>query len=313
MKLSLKHIVLVLILCFFVTIFFLHSFSYLYQRTKEAFLDTNYEKTIYLIWRNKTENSTTNYGFGDKLRGAIFLHQYCKKNKINLKIDATDDICSDFLKNVVSDDYSAIKEKPTISLGDETKEDVYEKIEKELHNNDTIYVFSNGWPDDLDNDDISFGKFICEPKEFLNLEINEKIRDLPLHFGIQHFRFNDRIFENDVDSNDKLFSKYFDILKSSYKPTDVLFSNSNNFKKYAKEQLGIKTIDCNSAMCKIQHIGKSTDNESVKNSFIEFFIISRSSYVKSHTCYYWPSNFVHWPYKIYNIPFENVYIDETKL
>lgn len=287
----------------------------IFYNSKEGFLDTNYEKTIYLIWRNKIENSGTNYGFGDKIRGAISIYQYCKNNKINLKIDATDDICSEFLKNIVSPDYEIIKDKELIILGHWMKlGEIDEEIKSQLETKNTVYLFSNSWPiQDLDDDDKQFAKFVCEPKENITNEINDKLKKLPKNFGIQHFRFNDSIFENDINLNNRLFIKYFNLLVENNKPTNVLFTNSNNFKKFSKEQLNIKTIDCGDDLCKVAHIGESSVKESVKNSFVEFLILSKAKYIKSYNSYNWPSNFVYWPALIYDVPFENVYIDEQNI
>ena len=307
MKRNLKYILLIIIL-FFILIFFLS-----YNKTQEGFLDTNHEKTIYLVWRNKIKDSGTHHGFGDKLRGAIFLYQYCKKHKINFKIDATDDICGDFLKNVHSPDYNIIKNEKIIIFENKSVQEINKTIERTFNNMNTIYLYTNAWPNNLNDDDKTFAKYICEPKDSINAEVNKKIKDLPKEFGIQHFRFKDDVFKNDLTIENKLFEKYFNLLFETTIDTDVLFSNSNNFKKYSKEQLNIKTVDCNDVLCKIDHVGYSTDRESIKNTFIEFFILSKAIYIKSYTCYNWPSNFVHWPVKIYDIPFKNVYIDEKKL
>ena len=51
-------------------------FLFFHYNPREGFFDTNYKKTIYLIWRNKIANSGTYHGFGDKLRGSIFLYYY---------------------------------------------------------------------------------------------------------------------------------------------------------------------------------------------------------------------------------------------
>lgn len=308
MKRNFKYILLIIILIFILILCLFYN-----NKTKEGFFNTNHKNTIYLIWRNKIKDSGTNHGFGDKLRGAVFLYQYCNEQNINLKIDATDDICSYFLKNVVSTEYDKIKNQKIINFGDQSIKKVKETIQNNLLDVSSIYVYTNAWPNDLTEYDKKFAKFICEPKNNIKDEVNEKIKDLPKDFGIQHFRFNDNVFKTDVDSTDKFFKKYFELLKKSYKKTDVLFTNSNNFKKYAKEQLEIKTVDCNDRLCKIEHIGASNDKESVKNSFIEFFILSKAKYIKSYTCYGWPSNFVHWPAKIYDIQFDNVYIDEKTL
>jgi len=276
---------------------------------EEGFFETIHQKTVYLIWRNKTKD--TNHGFGDKLRGAIYLYQHCKKNNLNFKIDGTNDICSKFLKNIVSPDYDTIKNKELTNLinieGDAIMKDLF------ILNN-TIYVYSNTWPiDELNADDKLFGRFICEPTDELKTELKAKLEKIPEKFGIQHFRFNDVVFKEDVTSVNPTFQKYFSLLSQTIQPTDILFTNSNNFKKYAKDHFHIKTIDCDGEFCKVQHIGESTDHESVKNSFIEFCILTKAKYIKSYSCYEWPSGFVYWPAKIYDIPIETTYIDEESL
>jgi len=275
-----------------------------YANTKEGFLDTNYEKTVYLLWQNKKKKNQ--HGFGDKLRGAISTYQYCKEHKINLKIDATDDICSHFLKNVVIDNYDLIKDKEDIlTLINEDK--LYDKLSTELSKSNSIYIYSNTTPrKELDDDDIEFAKYICEPSDLLKNEIQTKIKSLPLNYGIKHFRFHDDIFKKDFDESDPLFKKSFELLKSDYKENDVLISNSINFIKYSKEKINIKTIICDNNLCKVEHIGESTDTNSVKNSFVDFFITCNAKNIKSYTVYDWPSNFVSWSSKIYNIPFENI-------
>jgi hypothetical protein len=305
---------IILFLIFISIIVFLFLIQrYIKNTYYEGFLDTKHEKTICLVWRNKIHNDT-HEGFGDKLRGALFLYQYCKKKNINLKIDANHDVCGDFLKNVTLTNENITKDTPLISNNNIFKnEEMYKTLDNELANKNIIYVYCNSVPNDLDMDDKEFAKFICEPTQELQEELNNKIKNLPKKYGIQHFRFDDNVFINDVDSNDKLFKKYFELLKKNYKPTDVLFTNSNNFKKYAIKQLGIQTIDCNGKICNVSHIGYSNDQESVKNSFIEFFIIQRSSYIKTHSCYWWASNFVKWPADIYDIPLENTYIDVKTL
>jgi hypothetical protein len=304
---DLKYILLLFILILLII------FSYVYNLLYIDNFSDQYKKTIYLIWRNKKEH--TNHGFGDKLRGAIHLYQYCSENKINFELDATDDVCSDILKNIVSKDYDKIKDKPLMFFTYEngTAYDIEEDIKKELSTKNMIYIYSHRYPVELTIDDKKFAKYICEPKDEIQSEINEKLKKLPPKFGIKHFRFDDKVFKNDVDSSDIIFNEFYELLKSEYKPTDILFTNSNNFKKYAKEKLGIKTIDCDNGLCKIEHIGESTDNDAVKNSFIEFLIISKAKYIKSYTVYDWPSNFVKWPSEIYDIPIENKYIDESTL
>ena len=310
-----KQTKIILFLSFILILVFLFLIQkYIKNTYYQGFLDTKHEKTICLVWRNKIQNDT-HPGFGDKLRGAICLYQYCKKKNINLKIDANHDVCGDFLKNVTLTNENITKDTPLVYYMYNTE---YAKFENDIKNvfskQNIVYVFSNAVPNEkMDEDDKEFAKFICEPTHGLQKEVNAKIKNLPKDYGIQHFRFHDNVFKKDVDSNDKFFKKYFELLKNSYKPTDVLFTNSNNFKKYAIEQLGIQTIDCNGKICNVSHIGYSNNKESVKNSFVEFFIVQKSNYIKTHSCYPWESNFVKWPALIYDIPLENTYVDEKIL
>ena len=109
-----------------------------------------------------------------------------------------------------------------------------------------------------------------------------------------------------MDINNPTFKHFFELLKNNYLETDVLVTNSKNFIKYAVDHLKIKYIDCNNTICDIGHIGQSTDYNAVKNSYIEYNIISRSKKIMSYTWYKYPSNFVLWTSKIYDIPFESV-------
>jgi hypothetical protein len=281
---------------------------YIYLKRKPIYEGNENKKTIYLVWRNK--RGETGHGFGDKLRGAIFMKQYCDKNNINLVLDATDDVAGDFLKNVKSNEYDIIKTKELLYV-DSEKDDKIEKLNNAVEKTDELFMYTNFFPlDNLSNNDKAFAKKILEPMDYFAQEIETKMVNLPKNYGIQHFRFPDKVFENDYDENNSLFKKYFNILKSNYKETDCLLTNSLNFKEYAKQKLNIKTIECGEEACKVQHIGKNTDYNSVKNSFIEFFIATRSKYIKTHSTYDWTSGFVDWPSKIFDIPLENVHEKE---
>lgn len=299
MKHKYQKIILIILVC--ILLYFIWK-NLRFHYSKEGFLDTNYDKTIYLLWQNKIKHQ---HGFGDSLRGAISTYQYCKDNNVNLKIDATDDICSSFLKNVVADDYNSIKNKDVIMHINDLN--LHENLNNELSKSNIIYIYSNTYPfREMDDDDILFAKYICEPKMLLKNEVDAKINNLPNNYGIKHFRFNDTVFKNDLNEDNPIFKKSFELLKSDYNAGDVLLSNSQNFIKYAKDKLRIKTVECNNETCKAEHIGESTNYDSVKNTFIDFFIICNAKYIKSYTTYDWPSNFVFWPSKIYKIPFDSI-------
>jgi hypothetical protein len=260
-------------------------------------------KTVCLVWNNKIEKDLgKTRGFGDKICGLMYTYRYFKSRneKIEIVVDATNDICGDILKNVKSK-FSNIVNDVKINYNNGNFDNL------EIYNNDTIFTVSYGYMSgELSEDEKHIAKFISEPNDTIRKEIENKLLTLPKNFTIKHFRFNDDVFTKDVDINDPTFNTYFDFLKRDYLETDVLVTNSKNFIKYAVDNLNIKYIDCNNNICDVGHIGNSTDYTSVKNSYIEYNIISKSKKIMSYTWYKNPSYFVLWTSKIYNIPFNSV-------
>jgi hypothetical protein len=302
---------------FFLVVFVLYIT--IYSSFRWSSIESFENKTLYLVWRSGSASN----GFGDKIRAVIATNQYCKKNNIRFVVDGTDDICAYFLKNIRSkkEDYDNIKDKEILVIGCDNinwnSDCNFEKrIEEEFVDKDNILIYTNKCPDGddcvsynptiLSEEDKEFAKHICEPTDDIKMEVDQTIKMLPKDYGILHFRFLDDIFSKDLDENDPIFIQFFNILKDNYSSTDILMSNSTNFKNYAKRNLEIKTIDCDGSECKVEHIGNSNDRESVKNSFIEFYIITNAKYIKTKSHYGWVSNFVKWPALIYDIPLQEL-------
>jgi hypothetical protein len=260
------------------------------------------KKTLCLVWRNMREG-IEDRGIGDKIRGAIYCYRFCNQNGYKFKFDATEDLASNALKNVESDESDKIREKDVHVLLDDID---FSKVVKELFmKNDTVYIFTNKYIgiDTILPDENKFIKKLLEPTQDFEKLVNAKLNALPDNYGVQHFRFDDSVFENDVNQSDEIFKKYDKILSDTYKKTDVLFTNSTNFKKHAIKKYGIATIMCGKDVCEVGHVGlQRTFDEKAKNTFIEFFVLCRAKYINSYTTYGWISNFVSWPAKIYDIP-----------
>jgi rRNA-processing protein FCF1 len=276
------------------------ALAYSAQNYKKEGMESS-QKTLCLVWRN-TREGIEDRGFGDKIRGAIYCYRYCKDNGYKFKLDATEDLASNALKNVESNESTTIHDKEVQVFLDNDQID--SKLKELFNKNNTVYIFTNAYiKDELRDDEKTFIKKILEPTADFQKIVDEKVNALPANYGIQHFRFNDSVFETDVDSTDSTFKKYDDILYKTYKKTDVLFTNSTNFKKYAIKKYGIATIMCGKDVCKVGHVGiQKKYDEKVENTFIEFFVLCKAKYIKSYSTYGWVSNFVQWPAKIYDIP-----------
>jgi len=280
----------------FILIIILILFFYLSIKN-EGYENNSYNKTVCIVWQNKI-NKKHHQGLGDKFRGLIRVHQYCKYNNINFKIDASNDICGDFLKNI-SNEYHNDEEIITVLFGD--GHNLEKNINKKLSKVDTVYVYTNEFYEyELDNYEKEYLKYLLEPVDSLKIKIDEQIGKLPENYGIQHVRFTDDKFLNDNVAN-KQYNTALNFIKSNYKSTDVLITNSNNFKKFVKDKIKIHTIDCEPD-CELGHIGQNTDYQSTKNSFIDFFIICNSTYINAFSFYDFNSGFVTIPSQIYDIP-----------
>jgi len=292
-------------------------FEYYVSTHYFTFETFNHDKTLYLVWTDQIMEGIG--GIGDKIRGAIATHQYCRENKVRLVIDGTKNICSKFLKNLNSNEYEVIKDQHIIYIKhvDHGNFDGFQdNLNRLLTDQNEIFIDTNFRPinedsgsynkDILSLDDKNFAKHLCEPTDQLKQECNEKIANLPPNYGIVHFRFDDGVFTEDITELNPEFMHFFNILKDNYTPTDVLLSNSTNFKKYAKQYLQIRTIECNHQECEVEHVATSNDYAKIKNSFVEFCILANAKYIKTKSHYGWISNFAKWPALIYDIPFYTI-------
>lgn len=307
-KIVIYSIILVLIISILV-------FTY---KTYEGF-DENHEqpsKTIYLVWRNMRPNigKFEDAGLGDKVRGAIYLYRICNKYNYTLKVDGTDDVASFAFKNLSSPHYRDIKDHEVVPyMNNRSSEDNEILIKSAFRKTDAIYVLSNNYPtpDKLSKAEQAFAKHLLEPtNEYITL-IASATSKLPANYGIQHFRFNDAVFERDIEFSDPVFRTYDKLLSETYKPTDVLITNSTKFKQYAIKMYGISTIECADGPCLVGHVGqRGVYDDYAKNTFVEFFVLCGAKYINTHTTYTWPSGFVKWPSEIYEIPLTDTRVNE---
>jgi hypothetical protein len=267
-------------------------------------LDTNHPKTIYLIWRNMSpvpEIGITLVGFGDKVRGAIALYQYCRINKVNLKIDIRQDTSQHYLN------FPSVETKYNDHELHDVSSDTENTINNLLRDKLIIYCVCNSYPSSLTDEDKAFAKHLLEPTPEFKKDIDARVATLPPGYGIKHYRFKDELIGQDISN--ETFSRCFNSLKSGLKETDVLMTNSSSFRKYAVENLNIKTVECKQSEeedCNLAHIGTTPDYKSSKFSYVEFFCICRAKYIDSYSEYGSISGFVQWPSSIFDIPISQI-------
>jgi hypothetical protein len=281
------------------------------------------KKTVFLIWGDKEIQEKTgkslNQGLGDKMKSLLCLYQYCRLNNCNLIVDASTNVLSKYFANMEplrkpkNPDDSLPENLHVFEVFPGGTDEFISSMNALWKNTDELCLYTyfneSAKIKDFDKEDFEFVKHIFEPRDFIKREIEEKKKRLPKNYGIRHYRFSDEVFNSDVTENDPQFLSWFEDLKQSYKETDVLFSNSTNFKDFARRKIGISTMECdNEKECRVQHTGINStlntdeNNEKIKNSILEFALIRDAKYIISKSVYSWCSGFIHWPAVVYGIP-----------
>lgn len=257
-----------------------------------------HNKIVIQVWTQSTCNlkiiGTENYwGLGDIIRGTIQLYQLSKKMGFSFHVNTILHPIHQFLKyhdneydNLISANINNIK-----FIG-------IESIKKELENatSNIIFFFTNGAlsNETINNDDKLFIKHLLEPIDSIKQSINTIINKMQVtDYTILHYRMGDTEF---TDNNIKNYERaIYSIVKNNSNNT-ILMSDSQMLKQYAKKEK-ILTLDL-----EIGHIGLEKDANKIRNTLIEFYIITNSKTIKTYSVYKWTSGFVYWTSKIYDIP-----------
>jgi len=281
-------------------------------------MNTNINKNIKMIvnvYSQKYKNANGG-GIGDFIRGSLFLIQYCIKNNLRFDIDYSNHPISKFIykkynkihdKNIMYDDILYYYPDNTDIYNIEFI-NTFTNYINSSYDDEIIFLFSNNYPMyKITNLERLFimEKFL--PNEVMNNIINNKMAYLNLlekQFNIIHIRLNDSIFNNDVINNNivkKINQKIqyaINISKKNNKKI-LLLSNSSTIKQELNTINKNLIFDINN----ISHLGFSDDEESIKDTMCDMFIISKANIVFSFSEYGHGSGFSKYICELYNIPY----------
>jgi len=247
-------------------------------------------KTIIFPWNHKEGP-----GIGDLIRGSYGLYLICK-GKYNFLIDISGHLISEFLvikPNIYS---TIIKNDRSKFYNCPSKEELEIIMSKSLVDKDICCISTNCnmwvYQDKMEEEFINIIKEILSPKEELKTLIEEAKLNLGSYSCI-HMRLGDNYKLNKL----KAF-KYFKIFQRCYSGNDLFVSDNENFKKYIENKIpGIKMLKTPPT-----HLGQSQDKIGIRNTLIEYFLISNSTSIKTYSNYCWVSGFVMSISKVFGIP-----------
>jgi len=254
------------------------------------------------------------FGFGDYLRGCVFLIDFCDKNNIEFDMDFFDHPIGNYFEN--SKKYN-INKNNIFSLEHFGLNDVYvshEFLKKFISDNDQdiMYFTINSMNLNLINQDQKDRiKNNIRPIPTLFEKIKLALQNLNLiskKYITIHVRLNDDYIFTNMDMNGGLYDivKKLVIMYSSIHENVLLISSSKRFKEIIKNDV----LKLKMENKEIVHIGLQSESKEIINSLVDFFLLVNSSKIYQISTYPFGSGFSNYSSLLFNIPIEKNIIDD---
>jgi hypothetical protein len=296
----------------------------------EYIKNTKNIKTITNVYQSKYSNNTINSsGLGDFLRGCYFLLEFCEKYNFESKI-----IFNNCISNFLLSDSDCEKNKtilsrinlfknlnytssviqnntilyPNLSLHNIVTDFIDYLSKTNVYNNNS-FIYCNSYPlnENVSEKSKEIIRSILKPNDTVLFSVQECLNQLELeckNYSVFHIRSGDKYLNN----NFKQFPvSYFEELKKNIQSyianneTYLLIADNNEIKILLKQYFpNIKII-----LKKITHFGEGVvlEEEKVKNTLIDFYMLSFSKNIICFSFYEHGSGFSYWCAKTYNIPY----------
>ena len=283
-------------------------------------------KTVIMVWFKHTAGTDSNgsvksFGFGDLLRGTIFLYQMSAKFGFNFAVDirlhhiskwlvvdphGRNDACQNeyvdanihnikiiTTTNIIANsDYEAAKFNAIYNASLRTPEPLL--ICTNLFCNESLTAECKQFMKTLLTPNESFAKYITHQNDLHHISSQYSI--LHIRLGDDSFFENRTVNVSNVNNAAKIISRYAE-------PNDILMSDSFWFKQR------LKSMNVNIAMFDTHplHLGDLSTRfverieDSFKETLYEFFTLTNASILKTYSVYGHVSGFVKYAGLIYDI------------
>ena len=271
-------------------------------------------KKITHVYQLSYKNRETIFGLGDFIRGSFCLLQICNKHGIEFVIDVSNHPISNYIEGQIKNpniNYNKIKIEDCFKTTEDPSVD-YKLITQMLKNINTknYYTCANNFPFEIKQSEIEFIRNSLQPNYSMKTAIDEEMTTLNLiskQFSVIHIRSGDDfLVKNHIllqDFIEQIFERLTPILENN--TNNFLILSDNNqlkelFKKYNNCVVQIKPIT---------HLGEQPKlkDEEVKNTMLDFYLMSHSNYIYAITVYGHGTGFSKWCSVLYNIPYDITY------
>ena len=238
-------------------------------------------------------------GFGDLLRGTIYLHKLSQKMKFTLIVDIHLHPVSQFLTthtHEFSDYVVQNKSKILISINPPADLIVNQLRDHELsHNPNPILITTNYSDNHQESPSVECKQFmrsILLPNDEFKTYFNNMCNSfkIPKHYSIMHFRLGDP-----------------DIVNQNIKkiPNLHIIADSVQFKQYLRRVIHPTLTDRIIATNSV-HLSYPNSEINIKETLFDFMLLTNARIIETHSVYGWISGFVQWASHIFNVPLINL-------
>ena len=281
-------------------------------------------KTIHNVFKSSFNNNANPTGFGDYIRGCYFILQFCREYNLSYDFHIIQHPISKYLTyfnnkqvDIVSSKVDKCEYLNAISINDTNNEISYQIENNKINDfieflntrtkyGGNVFINTHYYPRNIINKaDILFIRQILQPTEEIINDVNKKLNNLFLKkhtFDVIHVRMGDDYLLNknkllDVNKLNNLF-KYIKILPNN---NYLLITDCYILKKYiinVYPYLNIKFI-----LNDITHTVDNATENGVKNTLIDYYMMSYSNNIHSFSTYIHGSGFSKWCATTYGIPY----------
>jgi hypothetical protein len=306
-------------------------------------LHKKYVKIINNVYQEIYTDEKKPTGFGDFIRGCYFLLQFCRKYDFVPNIIVNHPISlflEKYYKNYHMNQFinknifsfipmfvdSNWKNSEIDANGYITDVITSKKTLNEIINyfctlsvnKNNIFVYNILFPyDQVDEKDKMFMRDILEPNNEMKYFLQENMNTLCItkkKYSIIHIRSGDIYLSNESklfnsDYFVKICSEVFQIINNNYTMDYLLIADNNEIKYLLCEiYTNIKSV-----YKEITHVGEGNvlERNKIKNTLLDFYLMSNSNSIHSFTSYEHGSGFSLWCATTYNIPYTCKYIKNS--
>ena len=254
------------------------------------------------------------FGFGDFIRGCFCLLQLCKKLGLQFDIDVSNHPISNYFEGHVKKGsilYNKIYKFDDSPYCCKTFMRSLQRVHSE-----TYYTCINMFPMfEIKQSEIDLIREKLQPNAEMKRDIEQEMIELQLsskQFSVIHIRSGDQFLLQGGNINESWSGKMFSLLTPilENKSTTFLILSDNNqlkllFKKYTNCIVQIKPIT---------HLGiGNMNNENIKNTMMDFYLMSQSKEIYSISTYGHGTGFSKWSSVLNNIPYKIITISTASI